>query len=71
MDDRAAIDHEVIEEKIRELLQQHADLDDAITLLAGGSVFDQLKVQRMKKHKLSIKDQIRILEDMLIPDIIA
>jgi len=71
MDDRAAIDHDVIEEKIRELLQQHADLEDAIVVLAGGTGFDQLKVQRLKKHKLSIKDQIRILEDMLIPDIIA
>lgn len=71
MDDNGALDPDAIEEKIRELVQHHADLDDAITVLANETGFDQLKLQRMKKHKLAIKDQIRILEDMLIPDIIA
>ena len=32
---------------------------------------DPLQIQRMKKKKLAIKDQLQRLEDQLIPDIIA
>ena len=50
---------------------EHRDMDDAIqALLAQGSV-NQLQIARLKKKKLTLKDQIRRLEDQLIPDIIA
>jgi len=51
--------------------QEHADLDAAIaTLLASGTA-DQMLIQRLKKRKLSLKDRIVELEDILLPDIIA
>jgi hypothetical protein len=50
---------------------EHRDLDDAIALLQAQSVIDQLQIARMKKKKLILKDQIRRLEDQLVPDIIA
>jgi hypothetical protein len=52
------------------LKQEHADFDAAINaMIAMGC--DALQVQRMKKKKLVIKDQLVKLEDRIIPDIIA
>ena len=50
---------------------EHRDLDVAIDALSGTGAHDQLQVARLKKRKLRLKDQIQILEDYLIPDIIA
>lgn len=52
------------------LKQEHEDFDAAINAMIATSC-DALQVQRMKKKKLSIKDRLRILEDSVIPDIIA
>lgn len=50
---------------------EHRDLDAAIdALLLAGST-DQLQIARLKKRKLKLKDQIALIEDYLIPDIIA
>ena len=57
--------------KIEELKQEHRDLDAAIDLLADAAPFDQLKLQRLKKRKLLLKDEIALLESDLHPDIIA
>lgn len=57
--------------KLEELRIEHRDLDDIIAHLANGSEFDQLKLQRLKKRKLVLKDQIARLEGQLHPDIIA
>jgi hypothetical protein len=46
-------------------------LDDVIQALMAQQDFDQLKVSRLKKRKLSLKDQISSLRNQLIPDIIA
>lgn len=55
-----------------ELLRvEHRDLDAAIDALSTANVIDQLQVARLKKRKLKLKDQIALLEDYLIPDIIA
>jgi hypothetical protein len=52
------------------LRQDHADFDAAIeAMLKTGC--DPLQIQRMKKKKLTIKDQLSRLEDQIIPDIIA
>lgn len=55
-----------------ELLRvEHRDLDAAIAALAEGGASDQLQLMRLKKRKLRLRDEIAMLEDQMIPDIIA
>jgi len=65
----------VTEEEMRKRLEalrlEHRDLDVAIDALSLNGVADQLQVARLKKRKLLLRDQIAMLEDYLIPDIIA
>ena len=52
------------------LKQEHADFDAAINaMIATGC--DPIQIQRMKKKKLALKDRLTLLEDRVIPDIIA
>jgi hypothetical protein len=53
------------------LRQQHQDLDAAVAALEDKPNRDQLQVARLKRQKLSLKDQISQLEGQLRPDIIA
>ncbi len=53
------------------LRREHGDLDAAINALLASGASDQLQIARMKKRKLAIKDQITVIEDILLPDIIA
>ncbi len=53
------------------LRTEHRDLDAAIDALSGAGSTDQLQIARLKKRKLRLKDQIAMIEDYLIPDIIA
>lgn len=64
-------DQEQVRAKLAELELEHRDLDDVINRLTGEADFDQIKVSRLKKRKLAIKDQIVTLRGRLIPDIIA
>jgi hypothetical protein len=57
--------------KLEGLRMEHRDLDDVIDRLIEKPPFDQLQLQRLKKRKLGLKDQILRLESLLIPDIIA
>jgi len=57
--------------KLLELKTEHRDLDDAIMALRMHTAVDQLQVARLKRKKLGLKDQIILLEDQLLPDIIA
>jgi hypothetical protein len=57
--------------KLRLLEQDHRDLDAAITALESTTPLDQLRLRRLKKLKLALKDQILQLEAQIIPDIIA
>ncbi len=65
----------VTEEEMRKRLEilrvEHRDLDAAIDALNAAGSNDQLQIARLKKRKLRLKDQIAIIEDYLIPDIIA
>ena len=50
---------------------EHRDLDAAIDALSGAGTQDQLQIARLKKRKLRLRDQIALIEDALMPDIIA
>ncbi len=65
------LDEDAIREHLTEIMQQHRDLDDAITAMAGAGSFDVLQLQRMKKRKLALKDEIEKYQSILVPDIIA
>lgn len=69
MEDRTEID--AIEARLAELKLEHRDLDDVVQRLMLTPVQDQLQLQRLKKRKLLVKDQIAILERQLTPDIRA
>ena len=60
-----------IARKLVKLRQEHRDLDQSIKLLALDPYVDQLKLTRMKKSKLRLKDWIAYLENQLIPDLDA
>ena len=57
--------------QLKELRVAHRDLDVAISELVGIPHADQLRVRRLKKQKLLLKDMINKLESELIPDINA
>ncbi|MCB1496110.1 MAG: DUF465 domain-containing protein [Bauldia sp.] len=60
-----------IRNQLAELRQEHRDLDTAIDSMVGAASPDTIRVQRLKKRKLALKDRIAALEDQLLPDIIA
>ncbi len=53
------------------LASEHGDLDAAIDALREGGSTDEMQIARLKKRKLALKDRIAVIEDQLIPDIIA
>ena len=65
------VDLEAIKAKLETLKIEHRDLDEVIAQLAERAPFDQLQLQRLKKRKLLLKDQISKIESELLPDIIA
>jgi len=65
------MDEDAIREQLSALMEEHRDLDDAITAVQRAGTFDLLQVQRMKKRKLLLKDEIAKLRNILVPDIIA
>ena len=58
-------------ERLNWLREEHRRIDSEITALIDTGVTDVTKIRRMKKIKLSMKDQIAYLENQLTPDIIA
>ena len=65
------ISDEEIARRLAVLRTEHRDLDDSITALLASPHLDQLQLARLKRRKLRLKDEIALLEDQLIPDIIA
>lgn len=57
--------------RLTELRKAHRHLDNEVTALHSNGVTDMLKIARLKKMKLRLKDQIAALEDQITPDIIA
>ena len=68
MDD---LDQEAIKHQLAELEMEHRDLDDVIAQITDSGPFDQIQIQRLKKRKLMLKDEILRLKSQLIPDSIA
>lgn len=64
-----------LRKRLEHLRIEHRDLDAAIAALGAagiaGATADQLQLARLKKRKLAIRDQIAMIEDNLVPDIIA
>lgn len=60
-----------LQARLSALRQEHADLDHAVYALERTPGADQLRIARMKKRKLALRDQIALLDDQLTPDIIA
>lgn len=64
-------DRDTLLRKLHELRSEHRDLDTVISRIGFQPPTDQLHIQRLKKRKLLLKDEIAWLESRLIPDSIA
>ena len=60
-----------IKEKIKELKKSHSQLDKEIAKVIKVMPSDQVTLQRLKKKKLKLKDEISKLSSNILPDIIA
>ena len=60
-----------IRKRLNALREEHRDLDASIDALRSTAGSDQLQLARLKRRKLRFRDEIAMLEDQLIPDIIA
>ena len=64
-------DMQGLQRQLAELNSEHRDLDEVISRLSDGAPINQLQIQRLKKRKLNLKDEITRLRAKLLPDIIA
>ncbi len=64
-------DQDMLEKQLAKLRREHRELDENIQNLAANSPYDPIEVQRLKKRKLQLKDEIARLDSALLPDIIA
>ncbi len=65
------VERAMLEQRILQLKIEHRDLDDVIKRLGDALVHDQLQLQRLKRRKLLLKDQIAWLERQIDPDVPA
>lgn len=65
------MDETELSRRLELLRVEHRDLDVAIEALRMAGPLDQLQLARLKKRKLRLRDEIALIEDQLIPDIIA
>ncbi|WP_339739585.1 DUF465 domain-containing protein [uncultured Maricaulis sp.] len=65
------MDQQDLESRILSMRDAHEALNNEVDALAENGVVDQLKLARLKKEKLRIKDRLAALNDQLTPDIIA
>ena len=71
MDELDGYSLEQLRARLEQLRIEHRDLDAAISAFESLQPTDQLKISRLKKRKLQLKDEIARIEDRLLPDIIA
>ena len=65
------MEQHILQARLSALRIEHRDLDAAIDALVDKGAPDQLRLARMKKRKLTLRDAIASLESQMIPDIIA
>ncbi len=65
------MDEAELKARLNVLTQEHRDMDAAIDALTRSTTADMLQIARLKKRKLRLKDEIALIQDLLIPDIIA
>ncbi|PZU51332.1 MAG: DUF465 domain-containing protein [Sphingomonas sp.] len=65
------MDEAELKARLNALTQEHRDLDAAIEALGRSATADMLQIARLKKRKLRLKDEMALIQDLLIPDIIA
>jgi hypothetical protein len=63
------MDNAELERWLEELRIEHRDLDEVIHHLVEAKHHDSLRIQRLKKRKLKLKDMISMIESKLIPDL--
>jgi hypothetical protein len=66
-----AVERNQVEQRIVQLSVEHRDLDDVIKRLGDQLIYDQLQLQRLKRRKLLLKDQISWLQRQIDPDVPA
>ena len=64
-------DEDAMRRRLATLRVEHQDLDASVAALAAQPVVDQIRIARLKKRKLALRDEIARVEDALTPDIIA
>ena len=57
--------------RLKELQTEHTDLDASIEALGHMPIPDQLMIARLKRKKLTLRDEIVKIEARILPDIIA
>lgn len=65
------VDEDQLREQLEALKEEHKNLDEEIDTIINSGAVDFMKVQRLKKRKLQLKDMIQHIESDLLPDIIA
>lgn len=66
-----AMEPRELQAKLNDLLTEHRDLDSAIDALVAGGSSDQVRIARLKKRKLRLRDEITMVQGQLVPDLIA
>jgi len=64
-------EQQILKALLHVLESEHRDLDDVIERLSEDKPFDQLQLQRLKKRKLGLKDEMALVRSRILPDIIA
>ena len=62
---------EAVRVKLEALLAEHRRLDQEVDAMSARGIGCSLELQRLKKRRLALKDQIAALRDRITPDIIA
>mgnify|MGYP002880941772 FL=1 len=64
-------EQQILKARLYVLESEHRDLDDVIERLSEEKPFDQLQLQRLKKRKLVLKDEMALVRSRILPNIIA
>ena len=64
-------EQQILKARLYVLESEHRDLDYVIERLSEDKPFDQLQLQRLKKRKLVLKDEMALVRSRILPDIIA